>query len=87
MMRAPSSATREFGNMQEIDLERVRPNATAVFPSSEAVVEHPRLSRDQKITGSLCRRKDQAREGDQDHGNCRPPWSSRRRLHRKCFAA
>ena len=35
--------------MQDIDLKRARLDPTAVFPSPEAVVEHPRLSREQKI--------------------------------------
>ncbi len=35
--------------MQDIDLERAQLDPTAVFPSPEAVVEHPRLSREQKI--------------------------------------
>jgi hypothetical protein len=35
----------------------------------------------------LCCREDEAREGDQDHGNCRPLWSSYRRWNCKCFAA
>ena len=34
----------------------------------------------------LCRRKDQERQGDQDHGHCRPLWSSCRRLDHECFA-
>jgi transposase len=34
----------------------------------------------------LCRREDQAWEGDQDHGHCRPLWSSCRRRDCKCFA-
>jgi hypothetical protein len=35
----------------------------------------------------LCRRKNQERQGDQDHGDCRPLWSSCRRLDFKCFAS
>ena len=35
--------------MQDIDLKKARLDPTAVFPSPEAVVEHPRLSREQKI--------------------------------------
>ena len=49
MMRAPSAATREVGSVQDIDLKRARLDPTAVFPSPEAVVEHPRLSREQKV--------------------------------------
>src|SRR5882724_792085 len=30
------------------------------------------------------RRKDQAGKGQQDHGYCRRPWSSSRRMHREC---
>ncbi len=49
MMRAPIAATREVGSVQDIDLKRERLDPTAVFPSPEAVVGHPRLSREQKI--------------------------------------
>ncbi len=35
--------------MPDSDLERARLDPTAVFPSPEAVVEHPRLSREQKV--------------------------------------
>ncbi len=34
--------------MTDIELERARLDPTAVFPSPEAVVEHPRLTREQK---------------------------------------
>ncbi len=35
--------------MKDFDLDKARLDPTAVFPSPEAVVEHPRLAREQKI--------------------------------------
>ena len=34
--------------MEEIDLKRARLDPTAVFPTPEAVVEHPELTREEK---------------------------------------
>ncbi len=35
--------------MEEIDLKRARLDPTAVFPTPEAVVEHPHLTREEKV--------------------------------------
>ena len=35
--------------MQDIDPKRARLNPMAVFPTPDAVVEHPRLTREEKI--------------------------------------
>ncbi len=37
--------------------------------------------------GGALRRENQARQGDQDHGYCRQPWSSCRPADRKRFAS
>jgi hypothetical protein len=61
--------------------QRISTNAagsTSVRPSSMAPSQGPKRG--------LRRREDQAWEGDQDHGNCRPLWSSCRRRDCKCFA-
>lgn len=37
--------------------------------------------------GGLPSRQNQARQGGQDHGSGRPPWSACRRMRRKCSAS